>query len=509
MRISTDLRRCPARLAGRRVVARWAAAGLLTLTISAARAEESDENRMTVGPHPVGFVTFVVTDSSRAFSVRGTFRARPVVIAVWYPAKPGTGTRMRLGDYVALEGAALARSGLLDAPERLKEEFFAEGEKRGAGRSELEGLLAHPTRARKGAEPDKARWPLVLWAHTDTLAKALPAEYLAGHGFVVASASVVGTFERDLDVGLSGAETQARDLELASAELSARRRADPTRVAIIGMSFGGLSEICYALRHPELRAIVSLDGGAGSASGAATLQQSAYFDAGRLTLPILHLYQPEGADTGFFESLRYSRRTLIRFPDLRHVDFSGSGLLEDLAPGYLGPPSKDRRAPRAVVWRTTLAFLAGTLTAPDGPSFHSFASSGETHLLEPLPPPLLLEELRGLVSRGGIRALEEAYRQRLGRDPTPISEDTCRKLGTWLLETRGREDARRLFEIQVAMYPRSARAHYLLGMTELGLGDRASATAHLTSALELLAGDPSLDAPARNRIEKAARDAMR
>ena len=462
----------------------------------------------------MGFETVVARDRSRTLSVRGTPGPRPVVIAVWYPAKPATGAPMRLEDYVVSEGAALAAAGLLDAPDRRKEEFFTEAGKRGADRAELEKLLAAPALARRGAAPESAHSPLVLWAHTDTLAKALPAEYLASHGFVVASASVVGTFERDLDVGLSGAETQARDLELVAAELASTKRAEPDPLAVIGMSFGGLSEICYALRHPELRAIVSLDGGAGSPSGAATVQQSAFFDAGRLTAPVLHLYQPEGSDTAFFESLRYARRVLVRFPELRHADFSGSGLLEDLAPSYLGPPSKDRSALRSAVWKTTLAFLSAARKSRAGGPF-SFGpndvppSAGEVRSLEPLPAALLLEDLRAVVARKGIAALEELYRQRRGQDSTPISEDTCRKLGSWILETRGREDARRLFEIQLAMYPRSARAHYLLGMTELGLGDKTSATAHLSSALELLADDASLDAPTRSRIEKAAREALK
>ncbi len=418
---------------------------------------------------------------------------------------------MQLGDYLAAEGTALAAGGLLESSEKRREEFFSDAGKRGADRGELDRLLALRSAARREAGRLKKPFPVLLWAHTDTLAKAIPCEYFASHGYVVVSTSVVGTFERDLDVGLSGAETSARDLEFALGEVAARGLAAPSRTAILGMSFGGISEICYGLRHPELRAIVSLDGGAGSASGAATVQQSAFFDPGRLTAPLLHLYQPEGADTGFFDTLRYCRRTLVRFSGLRHADFSGSGLLEEAAPRYFGPPTVDRKPPRTAVWKTVLDFLqasfsdsrAASSAAPEAP-----AAMGETRVIEPLPPPLRLEELRALVARGGIPALEESYRRKLERDPTPISEDTCRKLGSWLLETRSREEALRVFEIQLAMYPRSARAHYSLAMTELGLGDKASANAHLTRALALLPEDPTVDAPTRRRIERAAREAL-
>ncbi|MDQ2870590.1 MAG: hypothetical protein M3S32_07605 [Acidobacteriota bacterium] len=467
---------------------------------------------LAFGRHEVGFETIVAEDRSRAFpAATGLTRPRPVVIAVWYPATKGTGRMMQLGDYLLAEGTALSSAGLLDSSAKRREEFFAEAGRRGADRGELDRLLALRSVARRGAGRLKRSFPVLLWAHTDTLAKAIPCEYLASHGYVVVSTSVVGTFERDLDVGLSGAETSARDLEFALAEVAARGLAIPSRTAILGMSFGGLSEICHALRHPELRAIVSLDGGGGSASGAATVQQSAFFDPARLTAPLLHLYQPEGADTAFFDALRYCRRTLVRFSGLRHADFSGSGLLEERAPRYFGPPTADRGAPRTAVWKTVLDFLqasfsdsrAASTAVPEIP-----AAMGETRVIEPLPPPLRLEELRALVARGGIPALEEAYRKRQERDATPVSEDTCRKLGSWLLETRSREEAHRVFEMQLAMYPRSARAHYSLGAAELGLGDKTSATLHLIRALELLPEDSTVDAPTRRRIEKAAREAL-
>jgi dienelactone hydrolase len=321
---------------------------------------------------------------------------------------------------------------------------------------------------------------------------------------------VAGTYERTLDVGISGAETQARDLEVARSEAERALSWRPEREAILGMSFGGLSELCYAVRHAELAAIVSLDGGAGGPPGAATIRQSPWFDPGRITAALLHLYQPEGADVAFFEALRYAPRGLVRFAGLRHVDFSGAGGFEAVLAPAADRAAGRRARERAEVWRVCRRFLENALAGRASP-FAGLAldpAAGEVKLLEPLPAPPQLEELRALARTRGFPAIEEVYRRFAPRDPAPLSEETCRRLGGWLLDNGKGTDARDLFALQVAMYPGSARARYLLGTAEARLGDRDAARRTLSRALELLATDASLDLASRQRIECAAREAL-
>lgn len=480
----------------------------LSLAAAAEGAGGSPYGGLEFGRYPVGFRTILAWDASRSFSIGGEVRPRPVVISLWYPAVARTGKLLRLRDYLAAESQAFRGAGAEDGASDAIAAFAAEPLAQGASRDDVEKLLSLPVMARRDAARAAGAWPAVLYAHTPTISKAIPCEYLASHGFLVISTAVVGTFERDLDVGLSGAETQARDLEFALLQV-ARRPADhalPT--AIAGMSFGGLSAFCYALRHPELKAIVSLDGGAGSASGAATVQQSPYFEIARLTAPLLHLYQPEGADLGWLEALRYERRVLVRFPTLRHADFSGSGLFENAVPSFFGPQTVDRNVARARVWALTLQFLEEHLSGRPPSDSAIPAEVGAARTLDALPAPPRLEDLRSEFRSRGFAGIEAIYRRLAERDPQPFSEETLRKLGGWLLETRKTEEASRLFTLQTEMYPQSARAHYLLANAERRLGRAEAARAHFQKALELLPGDLGLDAPTRRRIESAAREAI-
>src|SRR5580765_6060403 len=65
-------------------------------------------------PYAVGFQQWTRYDYTRAYWMprdldgkpRAIETARPMNVAIWYPAQPSSGPRMTVGDYVALEEAA-------------------------------------------------------------------------------------------------------------------------------------------------------------------------------------------------------------------------------------------------------------------------------------------------------------------------------------------------------------------------------------------------------------------
>src|SRR5687767_7843725 len=107
------------------------------------------------GPHPVGFRSIVRSDPSRTFIDGGRVVERPLRIDLWYPAKKGSGSSIRLRDYADFDGGGAAL-----AP----------------------ALLDTVMRARREAVFASASFPLVVYAHTETHRKAVIAEYLASHG---------------------------------------------------------------------------------------------------------------------------------------------------------------------------------------------------------------------------------------------------------------------------------------------------------------------------------------
>jgi dienelactone hydrolase len=256
------------------------------------------------GAHPVGYRVITEVDAGRSLrDDAGKVIPRSVVIDVWYPAAK-QGAAMRYGDYVIASGRTRT-----DAPDAFDKRMWATSD----------------------AQPAKGRFPLVVYAHTDPDQKCFIAEYLASHGYIVASPRTLGTYSKDLDVAMSGVETQTRDLELTIARMSAMPNVDSTRVSAAGMSFGALSAVALAMRNPAIRAVVSLDGGIGSTSNVQNFgfARAPYHSIARLTAPLLHLYGSSvaGTDLSYLRSLDYSCRKLVGFPSMQHADFGGTAAL--------------------------------------------------------------------------------------------------------------------------------------------------------------------------------------
>jgi len=424
---------------------------------------------------------------------------------------------MSVREYVALRAVGKKSSTNSGDRKRAEEEFRRSASSDLPDPSLGTALLDATGIAVRDAPAAKGRFPLVLYFHTEASSQGIQCEYLASWGFIVASTPVAGTFEQDIDVGISGAETEARDLEFARAKVASRIPGiDRSVLGVVGMSFGGISEFLFAERHPEVAAMVSLDGGAATSSGAVLVRQSPYFELARLRAPILHLYQPDGADLELLEGLRYADRTFGSFPNLRHKDFSGSGFFENISAEIRGKNAA-RQAGRKRVCELMARFLLVNLRGdPERRRLLERLSLGsgsdqEVPAVEKrarLPAPPLLEELREIVRKGGIRAVKESYEGLKERDPQPFSQETLRKLGSWLYDEGRAADARDLFELQMVLYPDSARAHYLFAMACRRVGDLTRAKEHFAKALELLPTDADIDVALRARIEKTSRETL-
>jgi dienelactone hydrolase len=462
------------------------------------------------GTYSVGYRARTEIDSSRAAFDKQVL-GRTVGIQVWYPAAPSAEPPMRFDRYVLDEYGLTDREATADERRAAIAAFTATLNPDLREPVRIERLISMPTSARRDAPFAPGTFPLVLYFHNGAASKSAQCEYLASHGFVVVSTAVAGTFERDLDVGLTGAETQARDLELAAGWAAANLPVDRLSAGVVGMSFGGISELIYAARHPEVRAIVSLDGGAGSLSGAALVQESPYFETARVHAPMLVLYSPEGADLRFLESLRYSERTFARFPSLHHGDFSGSGFFRAAASsGSDDPSAAARQAMNGLMLRFLRAHLAGDRedakrlddpAASKSPAFDLTRRSA-------LPAPPTFEEWKAMLRTGDFASVTKTCDRLKERDAAPISPETFRKLGSWLFDEGRSEDARWLFQLQVSMYPKSARAQFFLAVACQRLDDKRAAREHFTATLDLLPTDFEVDPPTRLRLETTARESL-
>ena len=288
-------------------------------------------------------------------------------MSVWYPATDrGAGATLRYRDYVLVAAREQTLAPLSSDDERQA----LEGYRAFLGRNDvpasgIDEWLQAPMLARMDAPSAAGRYPIVLVGQGMGGAvqdQAALGESLASHGYVVATTPspvrLGAKMESEADVPAM-AEEQARDLEVALVVVAPRGVADPTRTAVVGYSFGARPALLLAGRHPAWRALVSLDGGIGSADAKGWLAPHA-LDRGALRLPILHVYEEEDEnarpDFELLASLVHAPRTLARAAGLRHLDFITFGLASATMPA-LGGVDAQRAATLHAVFALTRGFL--------------------------------------------------------------------------------------------------------------------------------------------------------
>jgi dienelactone hydrolase len=188
--------------------------------------------------------------------------------------------------------------------------------------------------ASRDAPAAGGRFPLVLVAQGNrqsAAAQAVLSEYLASHGFIVATTASPTIATPMTSEDQVGAFAQRQAMELSRAAGAVTRNfpgADASRIGLVGHSFGARAALLLAMQDARVSALVSLDGGIGTATGMTSLRREPSFRPKRMRAPILHLYEELDSfmkpDFTLFGELPVRIRT-ERVGGLRHVHFSTMG----------------------------------------------------------------------------------------------------------------------------------------------------------------------------------------
>jgi dienelactone hydrolase len=192
--------------------------------------------------------------------------------------------------------------------------------------------------------------------------EAVLGELLASRGYVAATTPspvrLGARMESEADV-LPVATEQAGDLDTALALLRHRPDVDHSRVGVVGYSFGARSALLFCARRPEVRALVSLDGGIGSSQAKGWLPAS--FDRGGFRTPLLHVYEESDPasppDFALLDSLTRAPRRRVKVEGLGHLDFITYGLAAATLPAMAGPGAAARLKHIREAHDHALAFL--------------------------------------------------------------------------------------------------------------------------------------------------------
>ncbi len=454
--------------------------------------------RLKPGPYAAGFRLIETLDPCRTYpaAAEAHGQARPIRLYLWYPAEHSPGRALDLATYVRL---ATEEGGL---PVPLK---------KGLPEERLKSLLSERTAAIAEAKAAAGKFPLLVVGqglyYESPLAHFVLCEFLASHGYVVATSPLVGTRYRLVNLNAEDLETQIRDMEFVLAKAAESAPVDAEKTGIVGYDLGGMAGLVLSMRRPEVAAFLSLDAGILTPHRSGLPGSHPSYREDRLVIPWMHVTQAR-----FIELIRtgkagpsltdrkiFGDSYLVHVPTASHGQFSSYAVLgiKDAVPGYWGPVEGNPGALYEAICRLSLDFFdayvrqdssalkrlreAGGSSIPAGTDIKVEFKEGQTR------PPSEAGLVHLIIEKGVGEARPIIDRARAA-DPgqTLCGEGVLNWLGYHFLYWWGRErEAVEVFELNVSFFPDSANAHDSLGEAYLANGDIDKGLASYRKSLEL------------------------
>lgn len=481
------------------------------------------------GPFPVGFRVSYRLDKSRVWDSapdslrRGEF-TRPIRISVWYPARPARGARAMKHRQYFHHRAPNPYFARLDS---IIETADVDPTRRfifGGSDSLFQAFLALETAAFHNAPVAPGSFPLIAYSegyNNRSQDNTVLAEYLASHGYVVATVPQVGTRSTRLTLRIHPVdlETQARDVEFAIGVMQDFPSVHRDKLGLLGYSMGGVIALWIAGRNPNVDAVVGLDPSFRAPRFVQLTRDSPYFDPRRLRLPLLALQsgnpsETSAQDSTVVDSLIFADRYVARIGNAMHGDFSDFAMLASLFPvDIISRTAQEARSAYQAVCRYVLAFLDGSLKGDTA----ALAFVGRSSAANAMPVDLVRvtvrtgvrapteENFMTIIERHGYEAAVAEYRNAVARYPRVaiIQQASLNRLGYGLLEQRKASLAVQVFRLNVEAHSSSADAYDSLADGLIAAGDQRGARRAYEQLLAVLPRDPSLDEAGKNELRKS------
>lgn len=291
------------------------------------RAQSVMTFNLPMGPYEVGFKTDTIYDENREYEYLGNGRdevklqkgPRPVYLSIWYPAEVNSQEKMNYGQYLDLFKRDRERT------EEYINRFVNSGKEK-----EERGAI---TKAVSNPKPQSGNFPVIIYApsfNAPSFENSVLCEYLASHGYIVVASPSQGDKNRLMTTDYAGANAQARDIETLMAYMIDYPSADWDKMAIMGFSWGGLSNVIAQMRNKNIDAILSLD-------GSVTYYYDVFkewpgADLDKIDVPFMLMaqknFQPRMLRRGDsvntkapFDSLKYSSAYFMQYSEMVHQNF--------------------------------------------------------------------------------------------------------------------------------------------------------------------------------------------
>jgi pimeloyl-ACP methyl ester carboxylesterase len=484
---------------------------------------------LEAGPFTPGFRLVEVRDLSRAYPSPGggNENVRTIRVYLWYPAQESTAPPLVLRDFVgmAADDFGLSRNGASPDGDSFP---LPVPLAKGLDRGRLDSLLGSSTMSVRDARSALGTFPLLVLGqglyYESPLSHFVMCEFLASHGYVVATCPLVGTQYRLVNRNVEDLETETRDMEAVLAHARTQPNVRPDKIGVIGYDLGGMAGLILAMRNPDVDAFLSTDSGILFPNRMGLPANHPSYREDRFVIPWMHitqarwiqLYRDEMKLPDLFGRKSFGASYLVHVPTENHGLFSSFAMLgiQGAVPGYWGASEADPAPLHEAVCRHALAFLDAylkqdrrRLEAFAGATGESGTTGGLALKMEVregrIPPPAKNSLIHLIIEKGMASARPVIERARAGFTAGDLfDEDDLNWLGYHFLYWWGREEeAIKVFELNTTLFPESANAHDSLGEGLAFLGRTEAAVAAYTRALQLDPGNKNATA-ALERLRK-------
>lgn len=467
----------------------------------------------TLGGFTVGFKHYTAIDSTRTYSRWKDYSTkvsyRPIPVSIWYPSKEvNKGTSIKIIDYLNILAAEEEWEGL---PEYFMLDWFQNLPRT----SENEQHLSVKAKAFRNATPSQGNFPILIYApsyNASSIENFVMCEYLASQGYIVISSPSRGTEVRTFQgATVKDMETQARDIQYLIKEAHKLPFANTDKIATIGFSFGGLSNVLAQMQNEFIDATICLDGSIKYQFN--TLKKSAYFDLNKVDVPFLHTAQKEipeevlKADTidpklnthfDFYDELSKSDAYKLQFNDLTHLNFSSLSILFEPRDKRQDKTDSKIIASYKLVCTYVHNFLdaylkdnSEAIAFMKNPAEKNEIQKGlvTSTFKEAAPEDFTFANFHDLAIAQDYSNLEDLHKETLLKHPNvEFPQGKLNYIGLQLSYHKQLEKSIRLYEFALYLYPDSGNLYDSLGETYMLASDTKNAIINFEKSLEL---DPS------------------
>jgi dienelactone hydrolase len=464
------------------------------------------------GAFKVGFKHYTIIDSTRLYQIENDFNDqliyRPIPVSIWYPATIDNknAEKLKILDYLEILKEEEESKNL---PDELLLDWFP-----GLGDTpQNRDHLSEKTNALSNTNFLEGKFPVVVYApsyQASSIENFALFEYLASNGLVVISCPSRGTDTRWLEGGTTkDMETQSRDVEFILKEIQKYGSIDFDKIALMGFSFGGLSNAITVMKNKNIRAIVSLDGT--ERYNYPVLEKSPYYNLDSFNIPYVHFGQkdiPEEVLTSdkipnelnykfqYYDSLKYSNVYSYKFHDLTHSHFSTIGVLFAYRDTRQDKSDTEIMASYNLLSQHTLQFLNATLknerNAKEFIENRNYKNNISENLISKKMKKSIIREFdykdfKDLALNQGYRDLIPLYKKTLAKHSTlKLEEGMLNNLGLRLSFNAGKiEKGINVFLLAVYIYPKSANLYDSLALAYFYNNDIKNSISNYKKSLEL------------------------